>query len=217
MLGPDPRRDLRRDTARLSHYLQECRSFASLRGFKHFNVFMRGREEFLLCTPASKDTLFDPRDDQLKKRHPTCTVLLFTGYARYKCPYVYFRSYPDQDNMTQSDDPLTLKTTDDWRRQDVALWKMVFEVLTLVMKKPSPRNPFQVDFQYIDSRPPEEGALLSASLLNFLETIWLQADPNLEQDLIDQVYEDIKALQLRHVDHVYEHITSAGKTDQKRE
>lgn len=115
---------------------------------------------------------------------------------------------------------------------------MVFEVLTLVMKKPSPRNPFQVDFQYIDSRPPEEGALLSASLLNFLETIWLQADPNLEQDLIDQgnlwkegkdgsiglthihnkiVYEDIKALQLRHVDHVYEHITSAGKTDQKRE
>lgn len=36
-------------------------------GFKHFNVFMRGREEFLLCTPASKDTLFDPRDDQLKK------------------------------------------------------------------------------------------------------------------------------------------------------
>lgn len=69
---------------------------------------------------------------------------------------------------------------------DVALWKMVLEVLTLVMKKPGPRNPFQVDLQYIDSRPPEEGALLSASLLNFLETIWLQADPNLEQELIDQ-------------------------------
>lgn len=38
-------------------------------GFKHFNVFMRGREEFLLCTPANKEMLFDPRDDQFKKVH----------------------------------------------------------------------------------------------------------------------------------------------------
>ncbi|CDS08863.1 hypothetical protein LRAMOSA10224 [Lichtheimia ramosa] len=213
MLGPDPRRDLKRDTARLSHYLQECRAFASLRGFKHFNVFMRGREEFLLCTPANKEMLFDPRDDQFKKKYPTCTVLLFTGYARYKCPYVYCRSYPDQENIARSDDPLTLTTTDDWRRQDVALWKMVLEVLVLVMKKPCPRNPFQVDLHYIDSLSAEEGALVSAALLNFLETVWLQADPNQEQELIDQVYEDIKALQLRHVDHVYEHITSAEKKD----
>lgn len=69
---------------------------------------------------------------------------------------------------------------------DVALWKMVLEVLVLVMKKPCPRNPFQVDLHYIDSLSAEEGALVSAALLNFLETVWLQADPNQEQELIDQ-------------------------------
>ena len=63
---------------------------------------------------------------------------------------------------------------------------MVLEVLSLVMKKPYPQNPFQVDLQYIDSLAPEEGTLLSAALLNFLETVWLQADPNQEQELIDQ-------------------------------
>lgn len=57
---------------------------------------------------------------------------------------------------------------------DVALWEIVAEILSMTT---STRNPFELDFNFIDHLPLEESVLLTGSLLEFLETVWVQADP----------------------------------------
>ncbi|KAI8141655.1 hypothetical protein BJV82DRAFT_670561 [Fennellomyces sp. T-0311] len=227
MLGHDPGNDAKR----LNSFLQECRTLGGLRGFKHFEVFMRGREELLLLIPSSPghkyeastlmpkqvhahSPLYDsqhtprpermpinPSDQELKKL-PDTTVLLITGYSRYKCPYIYIRSSAEEDEL--SDAPLHLETTEMWRRKDVPLWEMVLEVLGLVMTS-CPSNPFQLDHAYLEALPVEESVLLTGALLNFLQNIWIQADPS--KEFVDAVYEDIKALQTRHLSAMYDYTT----------
>lgn len=43
----------------------------------------------------------------------------------------------------------------------------------------NPKNPFQLDFDYIDKLPVEESILLTGSLLAFLENMWIQANPSI--------------------------------------
>lgn len=58
---------------------------------------------------------------------------------------------------------------------DVSLWEIVAEILSMTI---NPSNPFEIDFEFIDKVPIEEGVLLTGSLLAFLENVWVQADPN---------------------------------------
>jgi hypothetical protein len=57
---------------------------------------------------------------------------------------------------------------------DISLWEIVAEILSMTI---NPSNPFEIDFDFIDKVPLEEGVLLTGSLLSFLENIWVQADP----------------------------------------
>lgn len=94
----------------------------------------------------------------------------------------------------EDDNPLQLKKTTDWKTKsefyhlptqalilnylllDVSLWEIVTEILYMTT---NPDNPFALDFNYIDQLPLEESVLLSGSLLTFLESIWMQADPDI--------------------------------------
>lgn len=53
---------------------------------------------------------------------------------------------------------------------------MVAEILLMTS---NPKNPFQLDFDYIDGLPVEESILLTGSLLAFLENMWIQANPSI--------------------------------------
>lgn len=53
---------------------------------------------------------------------------------------------------------------------------MVAEIVTMTS---NPKNPFQLDFDYIDKLPIEESVLLTGSLLAFLESVWIQANPSI--------------------------------------
>lgn len=53
---------------------------------------------------------------------------------------------------------------------------MVVEILLMTS---NPKNPFQLDFDYIDKLPVEESILLTGSLLAFLENMWIQANPSI--------------------------------------
>lgn len=83
-------------------------------------------------------------------------------------------------------------------------------------------NPFELDFLFIDNLPLEEAVLLTGSLLEFLETVWVQADPSITFSdkskvpfyfclrwvtyiKICLVYQDIQILQSRHVDNMYKY------------
>lgn len=59
---------------------------------------------------------------------------------------------------------------------DVSLWEMVAEILLMTS---NPKNPFQLNFDYIDKLPVEESVLLTGSLLAFLENVWIQANPSI--------------------------------------
>lgn len=59
---------------------------------------------------------------------------------------------------------------------DVALWEIVSEILSMTANC---GNPFELDFLFIDNLPLEEAVLLTGSLLEFLETVWVQADSSI--------------------------------------
>ncbi|KAI9320143.1 hypothetical protein BX666DRAFT_1376322 [Dichotomocladium elegans] len=192
------------------------------------------KDESSIEAQQHRPPAINPRDEVLKEMNDRYTVILFTGYLRYMCPYIYvrnrnggcgggrerwmgslqqrrfgiltidgqqFRSYHEEG--TNFDAPFELQTTLDWRRKDVELWEMVIEVLSVILK-PCPPNPFQVDLAFIDKLPLEEGLLLTGALLNFLQTVWAHATPS-KASLLDAVYEDIKALQTRHLSHMYQY------------
>ncbi|KAG2217576.1 hypothetical protein INT45_004929 [Circinella minor] len=107
---------------------------------------------------------------------------------------------------------MTLDTTETWRRKDVALWEMIKEVFVMVTDS-CPNNPFKLDHAYLAALPLEEAMLLTGSLLNFLQHMWIQADPN--KEFIEQVYEDIKLLQTRHLNVMYEYTNRNIKLEEE--
>ncbi|KAG0177243.1 hypothetical protein DFQ29_005062 [Apophysomyces sp. BC1021] len=191
MLGTDPKKELLKDTARLSAFLQECLAFGSLRGFKHFEVFLRGREELLLSVYDPKKTLparrepstlmpvallqhrvqepkpWSPADQDLKNENDR-TVFLVAGYARYKCPYVW-------TTENDTDNPLMLKTTTKWKTQETALWEIIWEIIAMTADV---ANPLALEKSYIDNLPIDESISLSGALVDFLQTVWIQAEPD---------------------------------------
>ncbi|KAI9357479.1 hypothetical protein BD770DRAFT_388825 [Pilaira anomala] len=231
MLGPDPNKELLKDSTRLTAFLQECLLLGSLRGFRHFETFVRGREELVLCVYANthKNTfttlmplpvletyysnkqvsqwnspeLISPLDTDLRQEKER-TVFLVAGYAKYRCPYVWLRSHQEQlilsqpDQKEADDNPLQLTKTTEWKNSNVALWEIVSEILSMTT---STSNPFELDFDFIDHLPLEESVLLTGSLLEFLETVWVQADPT--NTFSDKVYQDIEILRSRHLDNMY--------------
>ena len=56
---------------------------------------------------------------------------------------------------------------------------MIKEVFAMVTDS-CPINPFKLDHAYLAALPLEEAVLLTGSLLNFLQHVWINADPNKE-------------------------------------
>lgn len=54
---------------------------------------------------------------------------------------------------------------------------MVWELISRVTW-PSPQNPFEIDFEYLDRIPLPQSLFLTGGLLEFLQTLWVQAEPN---------------------------------------
>ncbi|KAI8379383.1 uncharacterized protein BYT42DRAFT_545746 [Radiomyces spectabilis] len=184
-------------------------------GFKYFQVLLRGREELLLAVstmPHNEDKhglsshrLISPLDEDLEKMKNRI-VFLIAGYARYRCPYVWLRTQQDSflDNDSEAgetaDNPLHLKSTMDWKVKDIALWEIVWELISMVTET-TISNPFKVDFAYLDRLPEKERILCSGALLSFLQQIWIQSEPSLP--FIDEVYQDIATLHNKHMTLLY--------------
>ncbi|RHZ65109.1 hypothetical protein Glove_319g127 [Diversispora epigaea] len=234
---------MKSETLRLSSFLEDCLSLGCLKGFKHFEVYLRGREELLLrvyidsnpiklaegCrrnynslslvksqnnalfAPKTRRTLSDednylnmnflpssPLDKELEKEESN-HVFLVAGYAKYKCPYVWLRSNHKrliqlQDNQKiETDNPLKLETIAAWNNQDIKLWDIIAEVITLSLTPQAPENPFEVDHSYYDTLPLEECAVSTGAMVGFLQKVYLK-----DTSYADKVFEDIKLLQQRH-------------------
>ncbi|KAF9286914.1 hypothetical protein BGZ74_001201 [Mortierella antarctica] len=138
-----------------------------------------------------------PIDTELEKDESRATFLI-AGYPRYKCPYVWLRSnhkrliQNNDDQKVEANDPLKLSTISSWRTDDVRLWDIMAEIITLTLS-PSPINPFRINLAYFDTLPLEECVIATGAMMDFLQRVYMKDTPYTES-----VYSDIKQLQKLH-------------------
>jgi len=126
------------------------------------------------------------------------TVFLIAGYARYKCPYVWLRSNHKRliqlqdDQKLEADNPLKLETIAAWKSQDIMLWDIIAEIISLTLT-PSPINPFEIDRTYYATLPLEESAVSIGAMIYVLKQIYLK-----DTEYADRVFEDLKILLSHH-------------------
>ncbi|KAI8069676.1 hypothetical protein BC940DRAFT_297271 [Gongronella butleri] len=198
---------------RLERYWKQCAALGCLSGFKHFEVCMLSQEELLFSLlpagiPRDADALGSFGSSHLLDNayihDKDRTVFLFTGYAIYSCPYVYpFIQSQHQDNVrhmidqTDKQYPIHLNSTDTWHKKDVSLWEMIWELVSRI-SWPSPKNPFALDFDYLERLPLPQLLFLSGGLIGCLQSLWIEAEPQTVA-FVDDVFQDLQRLQQLHL------------------
>ncbi|KAK3828799.1 MAG: hypothetical protein J3Q66DRAFT_20129 [Benniella sp.] len=149
-------------------------------------------------SPRPTPPPLSPIDTELEKDESRVTFLI-AGYPRYKCPYVWLRSNHKQliqnnnsDQKIEANDPLKLLTISAWRTDDVRLWDIMAEIITLTLS-PSPINPFRINHAYFETLPLEECVVATGAMMDFLQRVYMKDTP-----YTDAVYSDIKHLQKLH-------------------
>lgn len=154
---------MRRDK-RMERFAKECFRLGTLRGFQHFEVEMRGREELLVMValdaplhaplqsaPLATDSSHPPASPCSRERSPSGEgevpdrgdkiVFLLGGYAHYNCPYVWVRKGhsllgPSFEHPDTMDMPLRLKSTEAWNNRTVSAWEIVAELVSVYSLPP---------------------------------------------------------------------------------
>ncbi|KAG0051731.1 hypothetical protein BGZ83_003349 [Gryganskiella cystojenkinii] len=150
-----------------------------------------------LSSSKSAPPPLSPIDTELEKDESRATFLI-AGYPRYKCPYVWLRSnhkrliQNNNDQKFEANDPLKLSTISSWRTDDIRLWDIMAEIITLTLS-PSPINPFRINHAYFDTLPLEECVVATGAMMDFLRRVYMKDTP-----YTDSVYTDIKYLQKLH-------------------
>ncbi|KAI1319540.1 hypothetical protein EDD11_003810, partial [Mortierella claussenii] len=150
-----------------------------------------------LSSPRPTPPPLSPIDTELEKDESRATFLL-AGYPRYKCPYVWLRSNHKRliqnanDQKVEANDPLKLTTISAWRTDDIRLWDIMAEIITLTLS-PSPINPFRINHAYFEALPLEECVVATGAMMDFLQRVYMKDTP-----YTDAVYADIKHLQKLH-------------------
>eukprot|EP00899_Mesostigma_viride_P004104 jgi/Mesvir1/13695/Mv02128-RA.1 len=175
----------------MEDFYRDCLRFGTLRHFRHFSLYLRGREELLVnlhanpsaarapgfsmmstvgglppASPATSDVGEDTGSD---------IVFLIGAYARYKWPYVWLRTCPRwlesaPGGKLEKDTPLYLNTTKSWKANGYRVWD-ILEELVVMNVFPSATNPFQVDFASLEATPGLEQALMAGALAHFLQEL----------------------------------------------
>ncbi|KAH3807257.1 uncharacterized protein LOC127833664 [Dreissena polymorpha] len=243
---------------KLQSFLCEMLKFGTVKGFKHFAMYMRGREEMVLsvvntpqmlssATPIAPESLpvdkrklsksesfssmnlpYDQRSLMLSIRSQMIlsthgvkdvglppaspseeeslvtddrsTLFLIAGYGRYSCPYVWVRSNHERlvkltGSSREKDCPLKLKSTLKWKDQDIFVWDIVAELVKLCTY-PSPRNPFEIDFDYFKLLPLSEKVLATVAMMNVLQKILVYTPDH--KIYAGQVFEELQLITKQH-------------------
>ncbi|KAF9949061.1 hypothetical protein BGZ65_007624 [Modicella reniformis] len=161
------------------------------------NSITLAKSRLKLNSPRPTPPPLSPVDTELEKDESRVTFLL-AGYPRYKCPYVWLRSNHKQliqnnnDQKIEANDPLKLLTISAWRTDDIRLWDIMAEIITLTLSL-SPVNPFRINHVYFETLPLEECVVATGAMMDFLQRVYMKDTP-----YTDAVYSDIKHLQKLH-------------------
>lgn len=164
----------------------------TLRGFKHFELRARSREEVLLtvttCDEPRLQVVLSRRkkgdgvgptaDSELAARplareQRGTAVFLLAAYTRYRsCPYVWLRACSLGVRTSSEDLPLELQTTQQWREKAHILADVVEDLVQSVCLPVD--NAFDVDFAFVERLEGVERACCQAALIDFLHSLLMQ-------------------------------------------
>lgn len=155
----------------MDSFAREAFRLGALRGFKHFEVELRGREELLVTVHLGgglRDSWVPPfaplvggetealppaspceREDRSGQWNRSRDVVFLIGsYAHYAVPLVWVRAghalLGGFHHVGSNDTPLALASTEVWAERTVCVWEVVAELVTAVAC-PAPSNPFELD------------------------------------------------------------------------
>eukprot|EP01111_Echinosteliopsis_oligospora_P006492 TRINITY_DN2065_c1_g1_i1.p1 TRINITY_DN2065_c1_g1~~TRINITY_DN2065_c1_g1_i1.p1 ORF type:complete len:233 (-),score=57.99 TRINITY_DN2065_c1_g1_i1:28-726(-) len=182
-------------TEKLTSFLRECLLFGCLKGFKHFTVYPRGREELLvhvISRPLTSSTAQIQRKQDIDSHDGDDVVFLIGAYARYKCPYVWVRSkhttLPNGRPVPTKDVPLDLSSTSSWKLDgNVHLWDIIAEIIPMAFETPI-INPFEVSRSYKYTSASMFDSLSCGSLSHFLRKVYLTTN----FPYADKIYNDLQ-------------------------
>ncbi|PIA16367.1 hypothetical protein COEREDRAFT_62810, partial [Coemansia reversa NRRL 1564] len=183
------------EMTRLNQFMADCMSVGALRGFKHFSMHIRSREEVILrvfrdssteidsdvipiCSSTRMVKPFDTSNKSLEADEHGINFLI-AGYQRYRCPYVWLRSHHQElvevedDQELDSNAPVVLNTINCWRYFDIRPWDVIVEIICYALN-PWPENPFSIDYAYFDKITIEERVVATGAMLEFLRRAYLR-------------------------------------------
>ncbi|WAR27876.1 hypothetical protein MAR_013580, partial [Mya arenaria] len=169
---------------KLQGFLTEMLKLGTVKGFKHFAMYMRGREEMVLSvvnTPQALSSSLPSNPVSIQSDHRKMRSLMLSMRSQVilsthgvKDVGLPPASPSEEESLPtrlvkltgesrEKDCPLKLKSTLKWKDNEVFVWDIIAELVKLCTY-PAPRNPFEIDFNYFNLLPLQEKVLASASM-----------------------------------------------------
>lgn len=137
-----------------------------------------------------------PSDHELAVPEVNCTLFLLAPCSYHE----RLVNIGGADSLVR-DTPMKLKSLADWSTQGTQVWEVVSELVTLCTSPP-PLNPFSLDMRFVQSLPQAQRLLASGALVNFLERIVVNGNP--QEAYHSRVVEDLDRLHRFHVQSLWD-------------
>ncbi|KAI9273734.1 hypothetical protein BY458DRAFT_508060 [Sporodiniella umbellata] len=164
---------MEKTSVRLDLLHKQLLELGTLSGFKHFDVWMKGKEEVML-------TVF------CTEKQTTLTFLM-TAYSQYQCPYVWLKSDTTDWIEHNTQNPLYLQSTARWSTEPVDVWEILADIL---LSLNTTTSPFALDRDALSSLETRPFLILAWALIQFLERIYTVS----QAFWIDQISADLQWL-----------------------
>ncbi|ORZ39915.1 hypothetical protein BCR44DRAFT_1458048 [Catenaria anguillulae PL171] len=177
------------------------------KGFKYFELYLRGREELLLRVyndpEATNNTVSKPNTvilarsqlawqstdalppaspcDREMEKDTSKTAFLIAAYAKYKFPLVWLRTNHAKlarfTDTSKEDYPVKLDTVNAWKTNDSIHLSDIIAEIVFLAVTPPPHNPFAINHSVYDTLPIEESLVCVSAMLDFLNKVYLSSVP----------------------------------------
>ncbi|CAJ0765906.1 23191_t:CDS:2, partial [Entrophospora sp. SA101] len=182
---------IKSESIRLSAFLLDCLAVGCLKGFKRFELYLRGREELLLRVyivhkstngssivdgnEKTSSTIYESsrikyNSLSLAKSHHDA---LFSPKTPDILDLILSPSSPLDNDLSKDESNIVFLIAGYARYKYIKLWDIIEEVITLSLNI-APENPFEINHSYYDTLPVEECAVSTGAMIDFLQKVYIK-------------------------------------------
>ncbi|CAJ0845085.1 6945_t:CDS:2, partial [Entrophospora sp. SA101] len=173
---------IKSESIRLSAFLLDCLAVGCLKGFKRFELYLRGREELLLRVYiVHKSTNGSSIVDGNEKTSSTIyesSRIKYNSLSLAKSHHDALfspktRRTPLDNDLSKDESNIVFLIAGYARYKYIKLWDIIEEVITLSLNI-APENPFEINHSYYDTLPVEECAVSTGAMIDFLQKVYIK-------------------------------------------